>query len=57
MQVFNNKSNKSLTANVHIRVRRGVIQVPVEQPRIRTIVPVTAELSDHALHIPMLFNC
>ena len=46
-------SNKSLPADVHIRVRRGIVQIPVRQPRIRAIVPVTTEVGKHAPYIPI----
>jgi len=54
---FNFYPNKSLTADVHIRVRGSVIQVPIEKPCISTVVPVTTELGKRALYIPIFFNC
>ncbi len=35
--------NKSLATDVHVRVRRRVVQVPVKRPRIRPVVPVPAQ--------------
>ena len=48
--------NKSLTADVRIRIRRGVVQVPNGQSSISTIRPITSELSKPALRIPKLIN-
>ena len=46
-------SNKSLPANIHIRVRRSVVQVPIRNTRINTVVPVTTEESKLALYNPI----
>lgn len=48
--------NKSLPANIHVRIRRGIVQVPVRKARIRAIVPVTTEVSKRALYIPYITN-
>ena len=44
--------NKSLTADIRIHIRRGVVQVPNGQSSIRSIRPITSELSKPALRIP-----
>ena len=41
-------TDKETTADVHIRIRRRVVQVPVEEPGIRAIVPVPANMRDPA---------
>ncbi len=46
--------NKSLPADVHVRVRRGVVQVPVRQSSVRTIVPITTELSKRCTSCPYI---
>jgi len=51
--MFKTCTNKSLPAIVHVRVRRGVVQVPVRKPCIRPVVPVTSEVGKHALHTPI----
>lgn len=40
--------NKSLTADIRIHIRRGVVQVPNGQSSIRSIRPITSELSKPA---------
>lgn len=45
-------SNKSLPADVQIRVRRRVVQIPVEQPRVRPVVPIPTNMSKHASQVP-----
>ena len=44
VQYFDTFSNKSPTPDVDVRVRRGVVQVPVEQTGIRAVVPITTKL-------------
>jgi hypothetical protein len=45
-------TNKSLPAVIHVRIRRRIVQIPVRNPIIRTIVPVPTETGKHAPYIP-----
>jgi len=47
-------TNESLPADVHVRVPRRVVQIPVRQPGIRAVVPVPADEGKRASHIPKL---
>jgi len=50
-----NFSNKSLPADVDVRIRGRVIQVPVRQPGVTSIIPVAAQHGKRTLQIPFLF--
>lgn len=56
MQIKINFANKSLPADVHVRIRGRVVQVPVEQPRIGAIVPVATKLGKRAPYTPFIFQ-
>lgn len=45
-------ANKSLPAVVHVRIRRGIVQIPVGKSSVQAIVPVPAETGKHAPYIP-----
>jgi len=47
------QSNKSLPGDIHVRVRRGVVQIPVEQPGIAPVVPIPAEVGKKAHSISL----
>lgn len=40
------KNNRNSGADIRVRVGRVIVQIPIEQTSIRTIVPVTTKLSD-----------
>ena len=44
--------NKSLPADVHVRIRGRVVQIPVEQPCIRPVRPVASKVSKRASLAP-----
>lgn len=46
-------ANKSLPANVDVRVRRVVVEVPVGKTCIQPVVPVPTEVSKRAPYIPI----
>lgn len=46
-------TNKSLPADIDVRIRRRVVQVPVRQASIRPVVPVTAENGKRASYNPI----
>lgn len=46
-------ANKSLPANVDVRVRRVVVEVPVGKACIQPVVPVPTEESKRAPYIPI----
>ena len=48
--------NKSLPPDIDIRIRRGIIEVPIRQPTIRPIIPVTTKNRESAFYIPLLLK-
>jgi hypothetical protein len=48
----NNNSNKSLPANVHVRIRGGIVHIPVRHAIVRTVVPIPAQKGKRASQIP-----
>jgi hypothetical protein len=42
------KYNKIPRADIHIRVRGGIVQIPIEQTRVRTVVPIPANVGNRA---------
>ena len=44
-------------ANVRVGIRRRIVQVHVEGPRLEVIVPVAADISAQAQRIPLILNC
>ena len=50
---MSNNLNKSLPADVQVRIRGRVVQVPVRHSDARAIVPVPTEVRKHAPHIPI----
>ena len=45
-------TNKSLPADIHVRIRRRVAQMPIRDPQIRAIVPITTEEGKHTSQDP-----
>ena len=51
MKIFYS-TNKSLPADIHVRIRRGVVQIPIRDSQSRTIVPITTEEGKHTSQNP-----
>ena len=46
--------NKSLPANIPVRVTRRIVQIPIPKPRTRTVVQVTTNMSQHTPQVPIM---
>jgi hypothetical protein len=44
----NFSANEKATTDIHVRVRGGIIQIPIEQPGITTVVPIRADDGNRA---------